>query len=174
MAWLTGLSEQGGRRRGGNREGLWRGWGGDGGAGSRSHLLFSAPAWSLVGEALRLMASCLPACNLSSGLSYQQEREFRRVPDILLPPSLPCYSLGGIPQSQPNPDAAGWRNGQWGVGGGRPSRSNLPPPQVILLRDLRLLAPGPEDMARDFEEPVIGIDRLRPSGAAAKGNQPRR
>ena len=63
------------------------------------------------------MASCLPAYNLSSGLSYQQEREFRRVPDILLPPSLPCYSLGGIPQSQPNPDAAGWRNGQWGVGG---------------------------------------------------------
>lgn len=56
MAWLTGLSEQG---VGGRGEVIGRACGGEGGAGSRSHLLFSAPAWSLVGEALRLMASCL-------------------------------------------------------------------------------------------------------------------
>lgn len=138
-----------------------------GGAGSRSHLLFSAPAWSLVGEALRLMASCLPA--ITSPHEPFLPKQEKGIQEGFLTSfsshSFPAILWVAYHSHSPQMPLIGETDsgGVWG----RKTQSGptFPLPQVILLRDLRLLAPGPEDMARDFEEPVIGIDRLRPSRA---------
>lgn len=70
---------------------------GGGGAGSRSHLLFSAPAWSLVGEAQTDPILALPPVTSSpqAFLTSTRGNSEGLLTSFSLPPSLPFCSLVG-------------------------------------------------------------------------------